>query len=190
MKDIPLSAVLEEDDLLLKRFQKTGQLQDLGRLYHRYIDMVYGLCLKYLPQEDAEDAVMDIFEELVRKVPRHQIDNFKPWLYVLARNHCLMRLRKEGRNPVHPLDPADVHSEVFWHPISEQGQGELEAQLAELERCLDTLNEDQAKCIRLFYLEDFSYKEIAQKTGWLLGKVRSYMQNGRRNLRLCMENTD
>jgi len=84
----------------------SGDLQVLGVLYSGYTELVYGVCLKYFKQEEqASDAVMDIFEELIQKAKKHEVDKFRPWLYVLAKNHCLMRLRKAGQNLTVSFDP-------------------------------------------------------------------------------------
>ena len=173
------------DQELLERYRQDGDLEILGLLYERYMELVFGLCLKYFKDaQKAEDAVMEIFEQLVEKVRSHDIRQFKSWLYVLARNHCLMALRKKNVEIVQDLSTEVVYSEQVEHPIIEL---EEETQEANLKHCIEQLPEKQKKCITLFYLEDKSYKEIAGSTGEAIGKVRSYIQNGRRNLKNCME---
>ena len=173
------------DQELLEQYKTSGNLDLLGQLYERYMELVYGLCLKYFkdPQK-AEDAVMEIFEQLIEKTKVHEIRQFKSWLHVLARNHCLMALRKKNKEIPQDLIPEVMHSEEEAHHIFEL---EEDTQETDLKNCIEQLPEKQKSCISLFYLDDKSYKEIAASTGEEIGKVRSYIQNGRRNLKNCME---
>jgi len=174
------------DEELLAGYQRTGRLPWLGMLYERYTDMVYGVCLKYLQNEtEAEDAVMAIFEELVEKARKHEIDSFRPWLYVLTKNHCLMFLRKQKRTITNSFDPHRMYSGDTAHPIAEEYIED--PNIERLEYCIEQLNEAQQKCIRQFYLDDKSYKDIAGEQNLPMGTVRSHIQNGRRNLRKCIE---
>ncbi len=174
------------DETLLARYQAGGDLEVLGQLYGRYTELVYGVCLKYLRDEPAaEDAVMAIFEELVNKAREHDVQNFRSWLYVLAKNHCLMQLRKEKRNPTINYEPDRMHSIDPRHHSMETA--EENGQEAHLRECLQQLSDAQKRCITLFYYEGHSYQEIAELLPERLGKVRSHIQNGRRNLRLCIE---
>lgn len=158
-------------------------MESLGLLYQRYLELVYGVCLKYLQDTAAaEDATMDIFTELVRKLPNQQIRSWRPWLYVFTKNHCLMALRKQKSAGRFKADPEEImQSEPILHPFTEEND-QKEKTFRNLEICLETLVAEQKRCIRLFYLEEKSYKEIARQTDWPLGSVRSYIQNGRRNL--------
>ena len=63
-------------------------------------------------------------------------------------------------------------------------QIEKEMLLNQLEKGLEELKEDQKIGIKLFYLESKSYQQIADQTGWDLKKVKSEIQNGKRNLKL------
>ncbi len=172
---------------LLARYRESGRAVWLGQLYERYLELTYGLCLKYLQSEaDAEDAVMNIYEELTEKVRKHEIENFRSWLYVLAKNHCLMKLRRDNKNLTvtyapHLMQSVDPRHHIM--EITDKDNGEWR----ELQDCLSQLNDRQKQCIELFYLQGHSYQEIAECCALELGKVRSFIQNGRRNLRLCME---
>lgn len=178
------------DDELVLIYQRSGNLEVLGLLYERYVELVYGVCLKFFKEKTkAEDAVMAIFETLVEKVKTQEIRQFRPWLHVVAKNHCLMQLRKKDRtvsfDEMLPATQAEVvQSTGVLHPVDvfeEDGQ-----QLA-LKKCMEALPTHQKHCVEQFYFEDKSYKEIADLTGEALGLVRSNIQNGRRNLRICME---
>lgn len=174
----------ETDEALLIRYQTGGDMEALGRLYERYMELVYGVCLKYLQSEaDAEDAVMQIFEELTDKCCKAQINAFRPWLYTVAKNHCLMALRKASRQALDTSDPALVQSDALWHPDMEDAD---ETTLRLLRQCLERLPPQQKQCIDLFYMQGYSYKGIAGMQGEDIGTVRSHIQNGRRNLRKCM----
>lgn len=171
---------------LLEEFYKTGNLEVLGKLYEPYMFLILGLCLKYLKDiVKSEDAVMQIFESLVKKLRVHRVDNFKSWLYTVARNHCLMELRSAGKNLEVPFEENFMENPEFLHlDISEGGR---EEQLQQMEDCIEQLNAEQRVCIRLFFLEERCYKEITEQTGFSMNQVKSYIQNGKRNLKICMD---
>ena len=173
------------DEALLDAFKQNADQQMLAQLYLRYTDLVYGVCLKYLKNaETAKDAVMNIYQELLTKLQTHEVDNFKSWLYVVAKNHCLMQLRKEKKMITVEFTSAVMQSEDFTHLDSVL---EKENELKKLEFCIENLPGEQKQSIRLFYLENKCYNEIVDTTGFDWNKVRSLIQNGRRNLKICME---
>lgn len=175
----------QSDEALLEQYQRSGKADILGLLYERYMPMVYGVCLKIFKDSmEAEDAVMSIYEELTRKVDKHKIESFRGWLYVLARNHCLMELRRKKRKPTDFVE-ADELARIGGSEAA--FEYELPEGKSLLQQCLEQLAAMQNRCILLFYYENQSYKEIAVTLNMELGKVRSYIQNGRRNLKLCME---
>lgn len=171
------------DEQLLAEYIRNGTARHLGQLYERYMPMVYGVCLKILKDPGkSEDAVMNIYEELTRKVKEHEIESFRGWLYVLARNHCLMEWRKNQRRPT------DLHDDMSRHDAEEAAfEVELPAGNTPLEKCLGELPEQQRQSVQWFYYEEKSYKEIADLIAEDVGRVRSYIQNGRRNLKICLE---
>jgi RNA polymerase sigma-70 factor (ECF subfamily) len=178
-----LSNIATEADKL-KAYKQTGNMQILAELYSPCMDSVYGVCMKYLENaEDAQDAVINIFEELIEKLKKYEIENFGGWLYQLSRNHCLMKLRKEKSRPrVVELPVMHFAEEQHLDSVLEK-----EKNLNQLEECLQQLNEEQRQAVSMFYLQDKCYKEIEETTGLELNKVRSFIQNGRRNLKICME---
>ena len=173
------------DAELVARYQKTGDMELLGVLTERYTELIYGVCLKVLKHEaEAEDAFMGVFEKLTKKVQQHDIQEFRPWLHVLTRNHCLEILRKKGKHLTVSYDSEFMQSEEAVHPFMEEAtNGKLDA----LTGCLDTLKGEQKICVQLFYFEGKSYKEIAASKNMEMKKVRSYIQNGRHNLKICIE---
>jgi len=174
------------DAALLSRFKEKGDKAAFGLLYDRYLELVYGLCMQYLSSATlAEDAVMAIYAEMQEKVPKHDIRNFKNWLYTFVRNHCLMQLRKDKKMPTQTFDTAFMHSSENVHLVIEQ-EKDNERQSA-LNDWLGQLNEQQKDCVQLFYYQGHSYKEIAELRQMELGKIRSFIQNGRRNHKKCIE---
>lgn len=183
LKNIPTSELPDRE--LVSLFRTSGNMEVLAVLFQRYMDLLYGVCLKYLKQpEPAKDAVMQIFEELVAKLPKHEVDNFKSWLYTLAKNYCLMQLRTPKNLKTTEFNPDSMQLEEEMHLNGIQVK---EENLQKLERCLQTLSPEQKKAVELFYLQNKCYKEIAEATGIEWNKVRSFIQNGRRNLKICME---
>ena len=173
------------DKQLVSEYKSSGDLAVLGELYQRYMELVYGVCLKYYKDpETAKDSVMLIFQELVSKLKKHEVDNFRPWLHQLAKNHCLMQLRTPKN-----LKTVEFRMEVMQseEDVHLNGVLDKEENFRKLEFCMGTLAGDQQEAIRLFYLEGKCYNEIVEITGQEWNQVRSSIQNGRRNLKICME---
>jgi RNA polymerase sigma-70 factor (ECF subfamily) len=181
--------VPKSDQDLLKKFRITGDLEVLGELYSGYMHLVYGVCLRYLKDRDeSKDAVMQIFEKIITEIPKQNIENFRAWLYVVARNYCLMQLRSLKSHEERLKEWVNdqmvfMENDISLHPIDEDGS-DLEANLAD---CIKRLKEEQRECIRLFYFESRCYTEIAVKLMIDEKKVKSYLQNAKRNLKLCLE---
>ena len=173
------------DKELVDIYKQSANLDVLAILFQRYMELLYGVCFKYLKDsETAKDAVMQIFEELVQKLNKHEVDNFKSWLYTLAKNYCLMQLRtpKNMKTVEFKADIMQSEEEVHLNGIMSK-----EENFYKLERCMQTLSAEQKITVELFYLQNKCYKEIADSTGIEWNKVRSYIQNGRRNLKICMD---
>ena len=176
---------MDEKQQLLQ-YKQTSDLAILGQLFAPYMPLLYGVCFKYLQDKDrAQDAVMQIFEELIQKLRQHEIDNFKSWLHVYAKNYCLMQLRREkGKTYL------DIEEHLYESDQKLQHEDEerwTDADIESLTDCLGTLQEHQAQCVRLFYLEQKCYQEIVEETGFDYNQVKSYIQNGKRNLKICLE---
>jgi RNA polymerase sigma-70 factor (ECF subfamily) len=173
------------DKELADHYRETGDMQVLALLFQRYMDLMYGVCLKYLREpESAKDAVMQLFEELTKKLRQHQVENVKSWLHTLAKNHCLMQLRSPRNFRTSEFNAEIMQSDSETHL---NGMMQKEENLTRLEHCLQTLPDEQKTTVELFYLQNKCYKEISSETGIEWNKVRSYIQNGRRNLKICME---
>jgi RNA polymerase sigma factor (sigma-70 family) len=174
----------ENDQSLVQQYKADGNIDVLGELYNRYMELVYSVCLKYMKDpEDAKDCVINIFEELIIKLKKYEVDNFKGWLYQLAKNHCLMKLRsKKGQPVIVDIDIMHLQENIHHDDVMEKEQ-----HLTTMEYCIEQLPGDQKQAIELFYLKEKCYKEIAETTNTDINKVRSFIQNGRRNLKICME---
>jgi RNA polymerase sigma factor (sigma-70 family) len=176
------------DQELIRLYKESGEAEVVGHLFSRYTSLTYGVCLKYLTdREDAKDAVMNIFEKLVVSLLDHEVTHFKSWLYVTARNHCLMHLRAQKGRKTEELSPFLMETGSHEHL---EDATELEGNLVKLERCLAKLAEEQQRCVRLFFLHQKCYQEISVETRYDLKQVKSYIQNGKRNLKICMERNE
>src|ERR1019366_7885444 len=152
----------------------------------RYTHLVFGVCMKYLRNDaEAQDATMQVFEKLITELKKHHITAFKPWLHIVVKNHCMMLFRKETtegkRKKGWNLDMGDVvenPEENHLHDAEEK-----EFILQHLKEGIDELKKEQRMCVELFYLKDSSYSEIAVITGYSINEVKSYIQNGKRNLK-------
>ena len=174
------------DKELLEKYRKSGDLELLGILYQRYMHLVYRVCLKYFKDRDqSQDAVMQLFEQLITSLRKHEVENLKSWLHVTARNLCLMELRKrKPQTSLENISEINMESDDYGHHDNEKP---MEEDLSKLENCIEKLKVDQKQCVSLFYLEQKSYVEVAEQTSFPLKKVKSYIQNGKRNLKICME---
>ena len=178
------------DHELLLNYRKTHDQDIIAVLFQRYTHLVFGVCLKYLEgKEDAEDAVMEIFAGLMESLLKHDITNFKSWLHSVTRNHCLMKLRKQKyiimdlEKIIRKIDGEIVESVDELH----QEDVLIKYNPDDLESVLGSLKEPQRRCIELVYLEDKSYQEVSEITGYTINEVKSYVQNGKRNLKIRLE---
>ncbi len=169
---------------LIQLYKQEENVFTIPLLYERYAHLVLGTCMKYLKRyEDAEDTTMKIFGELNQKIEKHTIQHFKSWLYQVTKNECLIYLRKQKthQTPIHEnLLQAETHET--------EELNERELKLAQLEKAIQHLKHEQRICIELFYLKDKSYQEISDELNIPLNTVKSSIQNGKRNLKIWMEN--
>jgi RNA polymerase sigma-70 factor (ECF subfamily) len=170
---------------LLERYYSEKNQEWIGILLERYTMLLFGVCMKYLKDEnEARDCVQQVFLKVLMEIPKYRVEYFKSWLYIIAKNHCLMRLRSRGsKSPKELNESLLVFSEET--PRKEIEEKELTFDL--LEHALDELNEEQKQCVILFYLKKRSYQQIAEITGFTLLQVKSYIQNGKRNLKIILE---
>lgn len=175
------------DGELINTFLQTNDNAFVGILYQRYGHLVLGLSIKYLKNKDeAQDAVIQIFANLISDLKKYKIEYFKSWLYAYSKNFCLMELRKRQSALKKELElKENVHLLMdFSNP---EHLKEKENQITLMEKAMDSLQENQKTCIDLFYLKNKSYQEITQLTGFSNNDVKSYIQNGKRNLKIKME---
>lgn len=171
----------ELDQILLQEYRISQDRKIVGTLFRKYSHLVTGLCLKYLKNRElSKDAVMDIFEFLLRNVDKYDIDNFKNWLLTLTRNHCLKKLSRSMKRENELFDKnTDVESVEFYEDLDQ----DKEQALLQLENALESLKPHQQKCVSLFYLKGMSYEEVSMITEYEIKQVKSYIQNGKINLR-------
>ena len=177
--DIPDSELLEE-------YRRSPQSGIIEILFDRYCHLAFAVCMKYLKnEEDSKDAVMHIFERLHEDLGRYRVQNFSHWLYILTRNHCLKELK--SRRTVVSLEEIHLAGEDRAEPDEERDFDITPVYPEQLQDAIAELSEEQMRCIRLFYLEEKTYNEIASLTGFSFKQVKSYIQNGKRNLRNYLE---
>lgn len=177
------------DQELLEEYRNRRNKEALGYLLQRYTLLLLGVCMKYLKhEEEAKDAVQQVFSKTIVEVDKYPVEHFKSWLYTIARNHCFMQLR----NKMHPLPEEAIeksgkslHAELFDETLGRIR--EKEKLLVLLEEALQDLQTNQRDCLSLFYLEKLSYRQISEKTGLSLLQIKSFIQNGKRNMRLMIE---
>lgn len=175
-----------EDKELLEKFHADGNMQWLGILFQRYTMLLLGVCMKYMKnEEEAKDCVQQIFLKALTEIQKYKVDYFKSWLYMIARNYCLMKIRnRQGKIPVELTDKMSPRDEGLF---AKQEQLEKDRMLNIVEESVQQLNEEQKQCVILFYLEKKSYQQVADSTGYSLLQVKSFIQNGKRNLKQIVE---
>ena len=190
--DMHTSLLNSFDDLqLVAEYKQTNNNALVGELHRRYTHLIFGVCMKYLKDEDdAQDASMQIFEKLLVDLKKHEVQQFKAWLHMVCKNFCLMQLRsgasKIRRTKEMQKDLVSfMESDTEMHLTTENAK---EIQLTFMEECIKGLNNEQKLCVELFFLQEKSYQEVTELTEYSLNNVKSYIQNGKRNLKICIEN--
>jgi len=181
----------QSDENLVINYQNTKNNLVVGELFKRHSLMCYAVCMKYLKNDDAaNDATMNIFEKLFTDLQKHQINNFKSWLHTVCKNHCLILLRKP--NVLVSIDESEEENSHLFMQLSnvlnhDDNKHEKEEKLQVLEQSIFELKDKQRECIELFFLKQKSYQEISKQTGYTENEVKSYIQNGKRNLKILLE---
>ena len=177
------------DEELLKHYKQSGNKDLFADLFKKHVSVVYGTCLFYLQDKDeAQDATMQLFEKLMLDINNREIDNFKGWLSFVVRNYCISIIRKNKSQSKNiksyyefEYEDANYETEEKINTVSD------DVMLENMKQCLPKLKENQRLCVELFYLNDKSYQDIANQTGFTLNEIKSYIQNGKRNLKLLLE---
>jgi len=174
------------DHELMEKFHADHNNEWLGILLERYTLLLLGVCMKYLKnEEEAKDSVQQIFLKVIQELHKYKVEYFKSWLYMVAKNHCLMRIReKQGKITV---EINERHADTADEKNDRQALLEDEHTMELMEQSLKELNPEQQQCVTLFYLMKKSYQEISDTTGYNMLQVKSYIQNGKRNLKLLIE---
>lgn len=174
------------DQQLLEHFYSDHNNEWLGLLLQRYTLLLLGVCMKYLKnEEDAKDSVQQIFLKVIQELQKYKVEYFKSWLYMVAKNHCLMKIRDR-----HGKIAEEINDHITAAPEEETDRQALvqnDHTLELMEASLKELNPEQQQCVTLFYLQKKSYQEISERTGYNMPQVKSYIQNGKRNLKILIE---
>lgn len=172
------------DEELLNHFYHDRENHWLGDLFERYTMLLFGVCMKYLKnEEEAKDAVQQVFLKAITELHKYRVQYFKSWLYMIAKNHCLMRLRQRTGNL--EIEKQAIADETDPHALHRHIEKDRTLEL--MYSSLNELNNEQKLCVTLFYLEKKSYQQIAEETGFTIMQVKSFIQNGKRNLRILLE---
>ncbi len=187
-KHTPVPEEPRPDEALLQEYLQKRNPEDAAELFKRYAHLVYGVCLKYLGDpEEAKDAVMQVFEKILTLSEDTQVQTFKSWIHTVSKNHCLMMLRhQKAEERMQTAKYLELKDELMENPsfVHLDDKDRHEARIRTLREELLRLNDEQRSCIELFYLQEKSYREISELTGYDLNKVKSAIQNGKRNLQI------
>ncbi|RPH31725.1 MAG: sigma-70 family RNA polymerase sigma factor [Bacteroidales bacterium] len=178
---------------LIYLYKDKGDKAMVGELYKRYTRFAFSICMKYLRDEEAsKDAAMQVFEKLFDDLKRHQVTNFKSWLHTVLRNHCLHIIRDNAYKLAKEKEAVDSYENLVenqFHLYQDNDNG-FEEKIDNLEMELCNLSHEQRSCIELFYLKDKCYQEVAEITGYTMNQVKSHIQNGKRNLKISLEQNE
>jgi RNA polymerase sigma-70 factor (ECF subfamily) len=167
-------------------YRDSRDAEYFGALYNRYIPLVYGVCLKYLADADkAQNAVMQIFEDIFPKILQYEVKTFRTWLYSVSKNHCLQILRKKTNGIFVDFNSIIMESDEILNLLNDDDAEEERKEI--LRRCIGKLPDKQRKAILRFFMAGMSYQDIVDNDGYTVNQVKSYIQNGKRNLKICIE---
>lgn len=188
-KNITGSSLNKSDAELIDDFKSGGDPSALGILFERYVHLVYGVCMKYLKNtEESRDATMQIFEKIRFDLQKHKVEKFSFWLHTVSKNYCLMQLRSKDAMKSYDDTLLVTDDGVVEENISDfLGEHNADHLLEILPKALENLSSEQRACIELFYLKEKCYEEISSLTGYDMKKVKSYIQNGKRNLKIYLQ---
>ncbi len=177
--------ISEKTDLeLITEFRENGNVKSFTEIVNRHTSSVFYLCQRFLSEEDSRDATLEIFEKLFFLLKQHKIANFRSWLHVVSKNHCLMIKRQVERQGLYLFDPTEFENiAAECKPYDNNENSDLFVDPDKVNKAVNQLKEPQRICIQYFYFLNKSYKEISDITGFDKHQVKSYIQNGKRNLK-------
>jgi RNA polymerase sigma-70 factor (ECF subfamily) len=180
------------DDATAQARRQSVLATDIDEIYEQYRRRVYSWCLRIARNvEDAEDLTQDAFLLLCRKINTYRGESaFSTWLYRLATNVALMRMRRKTL-PQTPLDDILETRQGAINPCQElkTSARAMAASVArvDLERMFDQMPSGYRKAFFLHDSEDYSHPEIAVITGWSIGTSKSQLHRARKHLRNLLE---
>ncbi len=179
------------DEELVAKFAQTKQQAYFEELYNRYLHLSYGVCLKMMKNEaDSRDVVSDVFKTLYLKLPTANVQSFKAYVYAVSRNECIAKLRKRKSESkkMQEWQRTENTQNAFMENDGLVALSDVGPSMDKLvENAIARLGDEQRTCIHLFFYDNKSYKEIAAQTGYSEKHVKSFLQNGKRNLRIALE---
>jgi len=175
-----------DDSELIADYKRSGDRKKIGVLFDRYSHLVFGVCMKYLKnQDDSKDATLSIFEKAMDDLKKHDVQKFSYWIHTVARNYCLMQLR--SRRAMVYIDDEEGPGEKVLHQGGDAYDSSKQEVLMQLmEEAITKLNDEQRTCIDLFYLKKYCYQDVSKITGFTMNEVKSHIQNGKRNIKIHM----
>ena len=178
------------DEQLIAEYQATSKSEYVGELYNRYVHLVYGICYKYTKnKEESKDISMNVFEKILSHLPSTEIQMFKKWLYITTKNQCLTYLRDRNNKVDQTADWEELEKKSKFFVENEDflSHNNEHAEEEKIHAALMELKPDLRTCMDLFFYKDKSYKEIAEKTGYTIKQIKSFLQNGKRKLKMILE---
>ncbi|HXK60010.1 MAG TPA: sigma-70 family RNA polymerase sigma factor [Acidobacteriota bacterium] len=160
-----------------------GDTSAFNRLVLKWEKPVYNLVLRMLQDpEDAAETTQEVFMRAYRAIGSFRNDSsFSTWLYRIAANHCLTRLKKRGAQPSCSLDDQDVRT-VIQHrmPRQESHEHEFLQQDAgqRVREALALLSPEQRLVLELKFFQDMTFEEIADFVQAPLSTVKSRLYDG------------
>ncbi len=178
------------DEELIKKYRFSHDKTYLGELFLRYTPYIFGVAIKNLKsQKEAEDVTLTIFNKISSDLKRIDVTDFSKLLYQLVKELCDIEVKKKNatgeESKMILIDELTKESDDNLYINSDKPKLSLDAN--NLRLAIDTLNESQKICIDLFYVQNKSYQEVADITGYSLNQVKTNIQNGKRLLKTYVE---
>jgi RNA polymerase sigma-70 factor, ECF subfamily len=196
------SAASLSDAELVARVAK-GDEAAFGAAYDRYVDVVYGACVRFLRDHHlAEEVVQDAYLALWRRADSYDpaLGSLLGWLLHIARNKAIDRVRSTARQPraADNLGDSDANTYVLERALAAAQAGSRAAEgpdevavrrwtSAIVRTALSVMPETERLALELAYGEGLTQYEIAERTGWPLGTVKTRTRRALANLRTALE---
>ena len=147
-----------------------------------YREDVLGLCYYYTRDvELSKDLTMDTFETYLKRGKKGPVINdIKSYLLGIARNLCMAHFKKSKRTQ------SIEESVLQFMEYEDENAPNGEEVIDRLMMSMCKLTTDQRRCVELFFIKGCSYNQISKKLNFSYNEVKSFIQNGKRNLKKLM----